>query len=65
MHDEAFVANLLDSIADGRAERLASSAAVRCWPGGGTDRTDPVAVEWLRRWGPGARGGIDLPQSRN
>ena len=24
----------------------------RLWPGGSTDRFDPSAVEWLRRWGP-------------
>ena len=22
------------------------------WPGGADDRFDPVAAEWLRRWGP-------------
>jgi hypothetical protein len=65
VHDEAFVASLLDSIADGRAERLAANAAVRCWPGGGADRTDRVAAEWLRRWGPAGRAGVEPPPSRN
>jgi hypothetical protein len=25
----------------------------RCWPGGSADRVEPVAVSWVRRWGPG------------
>jgi hypothetical protein len=65
MHDEAFVAGLLESIADGRAERLASTASTRCWPGGGADRTEPVALEWLRRWGPAPHDAIRLPHSPN
>jgi len=23
-----------------------------CWPGGPADRTTPVALDWVRRWGP-------------
>ena len=23
----------------------------RCWPGGAGDRSEPGAIEWLRRWG--------------
>lgn len=23
-----------------------------CWPGGPADRTEPVALDWLRRWNP-------------
>jgi hypothetical protein len=30
----------------------------RCWPGG-SDRTVPAALDWLRRWGPG--GARPLP----
>jgi hypothetical protein len=25
----------------------------RAWPGGQTDRRDPMASDWVRRWGPG------------
>jgi hypothetical protein len=32
--------------------RLGEAIAGRCWPGMG-DRTVPVALEWVRRWGPG------------
>jgi hypothetical protein len=24
----------------------------RCWPGGTADRSDPSALDWVRRWGP-------------
>jgi len=34
------------------ADRLASSLLKRAWPGGSSDRRDPVALGWVRRWGP-------------
>jgi hypothetical protein len=36
--------------ADGR--RLASLIVGACWPGGPEDRTEPVALDWLRHWHP-------------
>jgi hypothetical protein len=33
-------------------QRLAAMLRSWCWPGGGNDRREPAAVEWLRRWGP-------------
>jgi hypothetical protein len=33
-------------------EQLVSALAARCWPGQSSDRTDRVAIEWVRRWGP-------------
>jgi hypothetical protein len=36
---------------DGRAG-LADALHRWCWPGGGADRTEPVARGWVRRWGP-------------
>jgi hypothetical protein len=36
------------------ADRFAAALARRCWPGGPADRTDPAAIEWVRRWGAGA-----------
>jgi hypothetical protein len=38
----------------GEAEtrRLMFMLRRHCWPGGSGDRSDPVALEWVRRWGP-------------
>jgi hypothetical protein len=33
-------------------ERLVSAMLGRCWPGDSGDRSEPGALEWLRRWGP-------------
>ena len=33
-------------------DRLATMLRTWCWPGGGTDRREPGALEWVRRWGP-------------
>ena len=32
--------------------RLAAAMARSCWPGGAGDRSEPVALEWVRRGGP-------------
>lgn len=45
-------------VGDSRA--LASLIAGACWPGGSEDRTEPVALEWLRRWHP-ERIAVALP----
>jgi hypothetical protein len=37
-------------------ERLATMLRTWCWPGGGSDRHEPSALEWVRRWGPGRVG---------
>jgi hypothetical protein len=42
---------------DGRAG-LADSLRRWCWPGGGEDRTEPVARAWVRRWGPTLLGEV-------
>jgi hypothetical protein len=31
--------------------RPLTALMTRCWPGGG-DRSKPVALDWVRRWGP-------------
>ncbi len=43
-------------------EELALAAAIAgaCWPGGASDRLEPAAVAWIRRWRP-ARAGAVLP----
>ena len=33
------------------SDALASSLRARCWPDS-SDSTVPVAIEWVRRWGP-------------
>jgi hypothetical protein len=34
-------------------ERLTRMLERSAWPGGHADRTEPAALEWVRRWGPG------------
>ncbi|MBA2630256.1 MAG: hypothetical protein H0U84_04460 [Thermoleophilaceae bacterium] len=51
----AFIAALVESISsrsDLEADGLVSVLMRRHWPGGGSDRTDPAALDWVRRWGP-------------
>jgi hypothetical protein len=33
-------------------QRLSSRLHAYCWPGGVGDRTEPGALDWVRRWGP-------------
>jgi len=42
------------------AHRLASRIVSFCWPGGSDDRSEPAALDWVRRWRP-ATGGAALP----
>jgi hypothetical protein len=44
----------------GDLRRLASLIVGSCWPGGPEDRTERIALEWLRRWHP-ERTAADLP----
>ena len=37
-------------------DRLVAVMLGRSWPGGTPDRTDAVALEWVRRWGPRPAG---------
>jgi uncharacterized protein YgbK (DUF1537 family) len=54
--DPAFVAAQVSAIA-ARSRResdvLMLDLSRRTWPGGTADRTEPAALEWVRRWGPG------------
>jgi hypothetical protein len=51
---EPSVPSIVASI-EGRSEleteRLVAMLSGRCWPGGG-DRSEPGALEWVKRWGP-------------
>jgi hypothetical protein len=40
--------------------RLVAVMFARCWPGGAGDRTEPEALQWVRRWSP-ARAGVLPP----
>jgi hypothetical protein len=56
VHDgESLIAWLLAAI-DTRdhfeTTELAAALLSRTWPGGHGDRSEPVALEWVRRWGP-------------
>jgi hypothetical protein len=46
-HGDASIAELIDSI-DSQTALLAWQLVLRT----PADRTDPVALEWVRRWGP-------------
>jgi hypothetical protein len=46
----------ISSRAESDTDRLAAAMLRCCWPGGMGDRTEPVAVEWVRRWGPRRAG---------
>lgn len=52
---DAHVAALIESLASRTAfetDRLVKVLRHRSWPGGMADRTEPPALEWVRRWGP-------------
>jgi hypothetical protein len=42
----------ISSRAESDTQRLVSAMLTRCWPGDSGDRSEPGALEWLRRWGP-------------
>jgi hypothetical protein len=55
------IAEHIESIstrAESDTERLVSAMLRRCWPGGGGDRREPAALEWVRRWGPRRLGPV-------
>jgi hypothetical protein len=48
----------VSSRAESDTDRLVSAMFSGCWPGGMGDRTEVVAREWVRRWGPRRAGPI-------
>jgi hypothetical protein len=38
--------------------RLTSRIVGLCWPGGAEDRTERVALDWVRRWSPASAGAM-------
>ena len=51
----AFVAALVEAIDTRTANQtdwIVRTLMRDAWPGGHADRRDPMAAEWVRRWGP-------------
>lgn len=44
--------------AESDTDRLVATMLRGCWPGGMSDRTEGIALEWVRRWGPRRAGPI-------
>jgi hypothetical protein len=59
MHDQprpavvAAIVNAIDARTTSQTAWMLWSLVRGAWPGGPADRRDPVASEWVRRWGPG------------
>jgi hypothetical protein len=52
---EPSVPAMVEAIASRSApetDRLATMLRSWCWPGDGSDRHVPAALDWVRRWGP-------------
>jgi hypothetical protein len=54
------IVEAISSRTEQETHRLATMLRSWCWPGGGSDRTEPGAIEWVRRWGPNRQGGQSL-----
>jgi hypothetical protein len=50
--DRDFVSRHIDSLAAAEHSLVAGGAIDACWPGGPADRSEPAALEWVRRWRP-------------
>jgi len=58
--DQAIAAHIesVSARAESDTDRLVSAMLGRCWPGGTGDRTEAVALQWVRRWGPRVAGAV-------
>lgn len=61
MRDEDPPKRIHAIVADADFARGTETLATTCWPGGTADRTEPIALEWVRRWRP-ARAAVALPE---
>ena len=50
-HIEAHITSVA-ARTEGETDGLVSATVRECWPGGSADRSEPWALEWVRRWGP-------------
>ena len=59
MHEEpspnlvAGVVEAIDHRTSSETDVIMAALVRATWPGGIGDRVEPVALEWVRRWGPG------------
>ena len=60
MHPDRDIARMIESARTTDAHALAA----RCWPRDG-DRTDAIAREWVRRWGPSCAAAVDSDYQPN
>ena len=60
MNPDRDIARMIDSAHATDAHALAA----RCWPRDG-DRTDAIAREWVRRWGPTRAAQLDWDPTPN
>lgn len=58
--DRDFVARHIISLSATKHPLVASGVIDACWPGGSADRSEPIALEWVRQWRP-ARTEATLP----
>jgi hypothetical protein len=56
--DSAIAAHIesVSNRADLETDRLVAAMLGRSWPGGTGDRTEAMALDWVRRWGPRSAG---------
>jgi hypothetical protein len=54
-HDDDVLAHIasISSQTHRDADQLAETLHGRSWPGGSSDRSEPGALAWVRRWRPG------------
>ena len=60
---EPSVPAIVEAIASRSApetERLATMLRSSCWPGDGSDRRVPGALDWVRRWGPNGKSKLPV-----
>lgn len=56
-----FLRHQIESARNDRDRRAVAARVSRsCWPGGLADRSEPAALDWLRRWWP-ERIGVSIP----
>lgn len=58
--DDDFIRKQIELVAAGDGPAAIARVVVKCWPGGTADRTEPVALGWMRHWRP-ATANLVLP----
>jgi hypothetical protein len=60
MYDHFMWRQVIAARENRRSPTAVSRLSGACWPGGGSDRLEPAAVAWVKRWRP-ASAAIALP----